>query len=129
MLPRSRLPRARDPMTKSQRPERIGSTRAVMLRGSSAPSPSMNTTMSASSAAMVALRPCPPLAAPAFDAVRPRGFGPRRGGVATAAVRHDDAGYDRTRDAAHHIRDRLLLIERRYHDDDATGRSFAHATM
>src|SRR5215467_198843 len=66
-----------------------------MLPGSSAPSPSMNTTMSASS----------------------------------AAVRHDDAGYDRTRDVTHDIRDRLLLIERRYHDDDATCRGFARSTI
>jgi len=47
----------------------------------------------------------PAIAAPGIDDVRTRCFGPRRGGVATAAVRHDDAGYDRTRDAAHHIRD------------------------
>src|SRR5262249_52644211 len=71
----------------------------------------------------------PAIAAPGLDDVRTRGFGPRRGGVATAAVDHDDAGYDRARDATHHIRDRLLLIERRYHHDDATCRGFAHATM
>src|SRR5262249_57149962 len=71
----------------------------------------------------------PAIAAPGIDDVRTRGFGPRRRGVATAAVRHDDAGYDRTRDGAHHIRDRLLLIERRYHDDDTTCRGFARSTI
>src|SRR5215831_15718152 len=75
------------------------------------------------------LKARPAIAAPGIDDVRTRGFGPRGGGVATAAVGHDDAGYDRTRDAAHYVRDRLLLIERRYHHDDATCRGFAHATV
>src|SRR5215470_19645570 len=65
------------------------------------------------------LKARPAVAAPGIDDVRPRGSGLRRRGVATATVRDDDAGYDRTRDAAHHIRNRRLLIERRYHDDDA----------
>src|SRR5262249_37484179 len=38
-------------------------------------------------------------------------------------------GYHRTRDAAHHIRDRLLLIERRYHHDDTTCCGFAPSTI
>src|SRR5262249_48371964 len=71
----------------------------------------------------------PAIAAPGLDDVRTRGFGPRRGGGATAPRGPHAAGYDRARDAAHHIRDRLLLIERRYHHDDATCCGFAHATM
>src|SRR5262245_20672123 len=51
------------------------------------------------------LKARPAIAAPDIDDVRTRGFGPRRGGVATATVRHDDAGYDRPWDAAHHTRD------------------------
>ena len=47
-------------VTKSKRPERIGSRSLAMSCGSSAPSPSMNTTMSASSAAIVAARQARP---------------------------------------------------------------------
>ncbi len=47
-------PRSREPMTKSQVPARIGATSAAMLAGSSAPSPSMKTRMSASCAATAA---------------------------------------------------------------------------
>src|SRR5262249_52331325 len=51
------------------------------------------------------------ITAPGIDYVRAGGAGPLRGGVAAAAVRHDDTGDDRAREAAHHVRDRLLLIE------------------
>src|SRR5262249_51737187 len=59
------------------------------------------------------------IAAPGTDHVRARGAGPLRGGVAAAAVRYDDTGDDRAREAAHYLRDRLLLIERRDDDGDA----------
>src|SRR5258707_3455726 len=71
----------------------------------------------------------PAVATPGIDNVGARGFGPRRSGVAAAAVCHDDAGYDGTRDAPHHLRDRFLLVEGRYHDDGATRSSFAHRTI
>src|SRR5262249_46350092 len=60
------------------------------------------------------------ITAPGVDYVRAGGAGPLRGGVAAAAVRHDDTGDDRAREAAHYLRDRLLLIERRdYNGHDA----------
>ena len=71
MLPGSRSPRAREPMTKSQRPARIGSTSAAMLAGSSAPSPSMKTRMSASSAATAAVRHARPYPLPAATTSAP----------------------------------------------------------
>src|SRR5438034_6516268 len=71
----------------------------------------------------------PAVAAPGTDNVGTRGFRPRNSGVGAAAICHDDAGYDGTRDTPHHLRDRLLLVERRYHDDDATRRGFAPSTI
>src|SRR5437667_330849 len=59
---------------------------------------------------------CPSVvAAPGIDNVGTRGFRPRNSGVGAAAICHDDAGYDGTRDTPHHLRDRLLLVERRRH--------------
>ena len=46
MLPRSRFPRVREPITKSCSPRRIGSMSCAMNSGQSLPSPSRNTTMS-----------------------------------------------------------------------------------
>ena len=60
MLPGSRSPRTREPITKSYSPDRIGAISAAMLAGSSAPSPSMNTMMSASTALTVAIRQARP---------------------------------------------------------------------
>src|SRR5260370_28103069 len=54
---------------------------------------------------------------------------PRHSGVAAAAVCHNDAGCDGTRDAPHHLRDRLLLVERRYHDDGVTRSGVAPSTI
>ena len=70
---------------------------------------------------------CPAITGPGIDHVRTGGAGPLRGGVAAAAVRHDDTGDDRAREAAHHIRDRLLLIERR--DDDDNGARFSRSAL
>src|SRR5262249_27797370 len=59
----------------------------------------------------------------------PAAFARAPGASPPPAARHDAAGYARARDAAPHIRDRLLLIERRYHDDDSTCRGFTRGAI
>src|SRR5262249_14584062 len=47
----------------------------------------------------------PAITGPRIDHLRPCRFRTHRGGIAAAAVSHDDAGYDRAGEAAHHLRD------------------------
>ena len=60
MLPRSRVPRAREPITKSARPSASGATRSGIASGQSLPSPSRNTTISQSAAASAPARQARP---------------------------------------------------------------------
>ena len=89
MLPGSRLPRIREPITKSQSPARIGCSNCPISPGTSLPSPSMKTRMS----------PCrsggPGSARPAIAALRRRnhlGAGRQRLGsrrIGAAVVHHN----------------------------------------
>src|SRR5262249_48031882 len=48
---------------------------------------------------------CSAIAGPRIDHLRACGFRPHCGSIATAAVGHDDAGYDGAGEAAYHLRD------------------------
>ena len=100
-------------MTKSNLPPWIGATSAAIAPGSSAPSPSMNTKMSASSAAIARGQAGPAVAAAGVDHIGAGGAGARRRRIRAAAIGHDDAAYDVPRYRAHDLRDRGFLVERR----------------
>ncbi len=61
----------------------------------------------------------PAVAAPGIDDIGAGIFGAQHGGIAAAAVGHDDAAHEVARQAAHDLADRGFLVQRR--DDDHDG--------
>ena len=119
MLPASRSPRAREPMTKSNAPARIGSTSAAMLPGSSAPSPSMNTMMSPGGRRLRRGEAGAAIARAGIDHVGTGGARARLGLVTAAAVGHDHPAHQVARNGPHHVADRGFLVQRRDRHDHA----------
>ena len=120
MLPGSRVPRRREPITKSASPRATGPTTSGRNDGTSLPSPSMKQTISGvradrgdtgrACAAVAALR--------LADDARARGLRARRGRIGRAVVDHDhlvDACGEQLGDDAG---DRLFFVETGNDDRD-----------
>ena len=113
MLPGSRFPRVREPITKSCVPLIIGSTRVGIKRGTSLPSPSRNTSTSHSSETVATpaaqARPYP---RGAETTLAPALSGAFRGLVGAAIVNHNDFACNFCRDHfAHYLGDGLFFVE------------------